>query len=132
LDANEIYAQKQSKNLIPQQALHILPPHVQAGRNGGRRLMPPLLPVQAHPGQAEAGIHLEADGPGSLSAACSGIPVIDAARCNGCGRCVAACPLRLISLEVHGYRKEAVPGRPEQCVHCGKCMESCPVGAITR
>ncbi|HEX9077943.1 MAG TPA: 4Fe-4S dicluster domain-containing protein [Desulfuromonadaceae bacterium] len=93
--------------------------------------MSPLLPLQTQPGQAEARIHLETDGAGILSAACSPIPaVIDTVRCTGCGRCVAACPARLISLEVRGFRKEAALDRPERCDRCGRCGENCPVGAI--
>jgi len=114
----------------PQQALHILPPHVQAGRKRGCRLLPPLLPLQAQPGQAKARIHLEADGPGTLNAPRANPPAIDAERCTGCGRCVAACPVRLITLEVRGYRKVAELGRPERCDRCGLCVEGCPVGAI--
>jgi ferredoxin len=56
---------------------------------------------------------------------------VDPARCTGCGRCVAACPERLFSLEPSGYRKYAVMTTPERCSRCLRCLAECPVGAIT-
>ncbi len=57
-------------------------------------------------------------------------PRIIPQRCSGCGRCVAACPLKLISLESSGYRKQAVISDIHRCSSCGLCMEACPVGAF--
>lgn len=57
-------------------------------------------------------------------------PVIDTAICSGCGRCVAACPLRLISLEVSGFRKHAVLSNVRHCTGCRKCMQSCLLKAV--
>ena len=59
-----------------------------------------------------------------------GIPNIDRGRCSGCGRCVSACPERLLSLEASGYRKEATMRDPASCTRCGKCVENCAVGAL--
>jgi NAD-dependent dihydropyrimidine dehydrogenase PreA subunit len=61
----------------------------------------------------------------------TGRPVLDAARCSGCGRCVSACPEKLFSLETAGYRKQAVITEIEQCVLCGACIQVCPVEALT-
>lgn len=57
-------------------------------------------------------------------------PFIDIVRCSGCGRCVAACPQRIITLETVGYRKHAVLTRPEHCTGCAACLNACPLGAI--
>lgn len=57
--------------------------------------------------------------------------LIDPARCTGCGRCVAACPGRLITLDPIGSRKIAWLKTPERCTLCGKCCAECPVGALS-
>ena len=57
-------------------------------------------------------------------------PEIDKERCTGCGRCVAACPHRLLALEVAGFRKHAVLLRPTRCDRCLNCLPACPVGAL--
>ena len=59
------------------------------------------------------------------------LPQVDITRCTGCGRCVAACPFRLFTLEVEGYRKHAVLAAPEACIGCLLCIEACPVKALT-
>ncbi|NJD37591.1 MAG: 4Fe-4S dicluster domain-containing protein [Geobacter sp.] len=59
------------------------------------------------------------------------VPQIDTGRCSGCGRCVAACPLRLITLETTGYRKHAVIINPDCCIRCKACVKACPLEAIT-
>ncbi len=52
-------------------------------------------------------------------------PVIDAARCIGCGECAASCPPQTISL-VNG---KACIDRKD-CIRCFCCQEMCPVKAI--
>ena len=58
-------------------------------------------------------------------------PQIDTARCTGCGRCVAACHLHLLSLEPQGWRKHSVLGDAAACTGCKKCAVWCPFDVIT-
>ena len=110
------------------QTLHILPPHLQAAGTRRRSKMPPLLPLQ--PKTDKARVHMAADGSGALKASLQVVPKIDAALCSGCGRCVAACHLRLISLEVSGFRKTATLINADRCSLCGDCVESCLLKAL--
>lgn len=62
------------------------------------------------------------------------LPEVAMARCTGCGRCVAACRERLLTLEVTGYRKHAFlrePARCTRCLDCLDCVAACPVGALS-
>ena len=58
-----------------------------------------------------------------------GKPVVDFARCIGCGACANVCPPRLILLEdVNSYREVSFTlGR---CTYCGSCRDVCPTQAI--
>jgi thioredoxin reductase/NAD-dependent dihydropyrimidine dehydrogenase PreA subunit len=55
-------------------------------------------------------------------------PVIDPARCQGCGACVSACPestvLGLVSGQAHLIE-------PTKCIGHGACRTACPYDAIT-
>jgi Na+-translocating ferredoxin:NAD+ oxidoreductase RNF subunit RnfB len=70
-----------------------------------------------------------------------GLPVVDAQRCRGCGKCVQICPKGLFSLipinskvfiacssQDIGKNTRAVCAGG--CIACGKCEQVCPVGAI--
>lgn len=59
------------------------------------------------------------------------IAQIDAARCTGCGRCIAACHLPLFAFETKDWRKTAVLQDAHLCTGCSKCEVRCPVGAIS-
>ena len=59
------------------------------------------------------------------------IPSIDAARCSGCGRCIAACHLPLFAFEQQGWRKVSTLQDSARCTGCAKCVAVCPIDAIT-
>lgn len=58
------------------------------------------------------------------------VPAIDPARCTGCGRCVAACELHLLSLETLRWEKFAVLHDAPSCTGCNACTLRCPFDAI--
>jgi NAD-dependent dihydropyrimidine dehydrogenase PreA subunit len=58
------------------------------------------------------------------------LPKVATKRCSGCGRCVAACPDRLFTLETAGYRKYAVLLSPACYSSCLSCVAACPMGAL--
>ncbi len=57
--------------------------------------------------------------------AARGLPVLDPARCDASGACVAACPTRAITLAEGAWRLDL--GR---CIFCAACADACPDGAI--
>jgi len=59
------------------------------------------------------------------------VPAIRTERCSGCGRCVAACPERIITLETEKHRKHAIITEPHRCSNCGACIDACPIEAIS-
>lgn len=54
------------------------------------------------------------------------IPIIDLEKCDGCGRCAAACQAE--ALRVIGGKVRLVH---TDCDYCGECEEACPTGAIS-
>lgn len=54
------------------------------------------------------------------------IVAIDAARCDGCGRCVPACPDGALRME--GGKVLLVGER--FCDGCGRCLAVCPLDAL--
>ncbi len=60
------------------------------------------------------------------------LPLVDSERCTGCGRCVAACDPRVLSLEtMPDWRKSAVLHQADGCTGCSLCALRCPFDAIT-
>ena len=58
------------------------------------------------------------------------LPVVDVARCTGCGWCVASCDLHLLSLEVVQWRKSATLHDADRCTGCSDCAVRCPFHVI--
>ena len=55
--------------------------------------------------------------------------------CKGCGRCITACPKKLLAMgkEINKQGYTAVEAaEPGNCIGCGACFYQCPEpGAIT-
>jgi NAD-dependent dihydropyrimidine dehydrogenase PreA subunit len=49
-------------------------------------------------------------------------------KCNGCGICVACCPMDVLRLDEEAGK--AVVAYPDDCVACWGCESFCPVSAI--
>ncbi|MCD8138267.1 MAG: ferredoxin family protein [Planctomycetaceae bacterium] len=54
--------------------------------------------------------------------------VINELECKACGRCVIACPVKVLELgqklNARGYKPVVYKG--EGCIGCGNCYYSCP------
>ena len=62
-----------------------------------------------------------------------GLIVIDKELCKGCGYCVDACPLGLISIGKKFNKKGFSPAsftQKEKCTGCCMCAQMCPEVAI--
>jgi ferredoxin len=62
------------------------------------------------------------------------LPVVHAEACNGCGKCVAACPVDAMSLvSAHDPRRpkmKTVALDEHACLGCGVCATTCSRGAL--
>jgi ferredoxin len=62
------------------------------------------------------------------------VVALDAAACDGCGKCVKACPVEALRLEprgdpAHPGRKRAAAAQ-DLCLGCGVCVAACPRGGV--
>jgi len=56
---------------------------------------------------------------------------IDAQACEGCGICVAICPLGIIEMKEKRTPPTPTKGAARFCIKCGHCVAVCPHGAIS-
>jgi len=72
----------------------------------------------------------------------NGIPVVDGEICTGCGKCVSACPQKIIDLVPEEKKvyiacsscdrgPVVVKACKSGCIGCGKCVKVCPRQAIS-
>ena len=48
--------------------------------------------------------------------------------CDGCGKCIDACPEEIIRLDRNGWAMLDFATGP--CTFCGRCIDACPTGAL--
>lgn len=64
------------------------------------------------------------------------LAAVDEASCNGCGKCVTACPVEAISLvSAHDPKRPRLRRArldEDVCLGCGVCIRSCPVRGALR
>ncbi|MGA2545424.1 MAG: 4Fe-4S dicluster domain-containing protein [Rectinemataceae bacterium] len=62
------------------------------------------------------------------------MPQVDAASCNGCGKCMAACPIEAMSLvsanEPRNPARRKAKVDESICLGCGVCVRACPKGSL--
>ena len=62
------------------------------------------------------------------------MPVVDAGLCNGCGKCVTACPVEAMSLvsanDPHHPKMKMAHVNEQLCLGCGVCMRACTRGSL--
>lgn len=56
----------------------------------------------------------------------TGVPIVDMAKCIGCGQCANACPHGAIEM-----RNGKAWVSSALCRRCGVCLPGCPTGALS-
>jgi ferredoxin len=63
------------------------------------------------------------------------LPVVAEGSCNGCERCVRACPVEALAAvsanDARHPRRTVARLDPERCLGCGVCVRSCRTGALS-
>jgi formate hydrogenlyase subunit 6/NADH:ubiquinone oxidoreductase subunit I len=62
------------------------------------------------------------------------LPEVDLEKCNGCAKCVSACPVEAMSLvsanDPHHLQRKKARVNEEICLGCGVCVRACPKAGI--
>ena len=62
------------------------------------------------------------------------LPEIDESQCNGCGKCVSACPVEAMTLvsanDAHLPKLKRARLNEEICLGCGVCVRNCSKGSL--
>jgi NAD-dependent dihydropyrimidine dehydrogenase PreA subunit len=62
------------------------------------------------------------------------LPVIDEQKCNGCGKCVNACPVEAMTMvstnDPHHPNQKKAKLNSDICLGCGVCARNCPQNGI--
>jgi ferredoxin len=63
------------------------------------------------------------------------LPVVDEVQCNGCGKCVSACPIEAMTLvssnEANRPKMKKAKLQEEICLGCGVCVRTCAHSALS-
>jgi ferredoxin len=62
------------------------------------------------------------------------LPVLDESACNGCGKCVSACPVEAMGLvstnDPHHPNQKKAHLNEDVCLGCGVCVRTCPKNGL--